>query len=84
MTEIEMRNVEVMYFKSSGKYYTTSSFRVYAELPDYKIYEMMREWNKGLTGNSLPGLMSHIWNGYILVTPADGVPALLDFTDEQS
>lgn len=81
---MNLRDVEIIYFKSSGKYYTTAKFQVVDSMPDFAIRSLLREWNRGKTKNSLPGLVSITWEGYMLVTPSDGVPAILDFTHENN
>lgn len=74
------RVVDLVYFKPSGKYYSQGSYTSDLEW-DYQIYGEIRKWGKGSL--SLPGLISTEWDGYILVTPKDGVPALIDCGGEQ-
>jgi len=43
------------------------------------VYAEVRQFQKlGI----LPGISSGKWEGYILVQPVEGVPALLDFSHE--
>lgn len=71
--------VELTYFKPSGKYYCEGSY--FSDLDwHFEIYEEVKKMN--FTGK-LPDLDSGTWDGYILVTPENGTPALIDNTREQ-
>lgn len=73
-----MKKVKLTYFKSSGKYYTEGVYNSDQEF-NFDIYPEVRAWAVGsLTLGHLPGLSSRTWQGYILVEPLDGVPALID------
>lgn len=71
-----MKKVHLTYFKPSGKYYGEGEYTTALEY-SYDIYPEVRNMKKG----DFPGLSeSVLWNGYILVRPENGVPALIDLT----
>lgn len=73
-----MKKVKLTYFKDNGKYYSVGEYESSFDF-DYDIYTEVRVWAGGLENlGSLPGLSSHSWDGYVLVSPVDGVPALID------
>lgn len=72
-----MRAVKLTYFKKHGKYYTDETYISEYNF-DYDIYTEIRLWHVVEDGNNLPGLSTNSWDGYILVQPEDGVPALID------
>ena len=68
-----MKKVHLTYFKGSGKYYCEGEYESEHQL-DFYIYSQVRDFN---ILQKLPGLSTGRWEGYILVVPEDGVPALL-------
>ena len=79
-----MKKIKLTYFKDSGKYYSDGEYESEHEF-DFNIYKEVMEWANGsLTFEHLPGLSSRVWWGYILVQSDDGVPAIIDVTEEKS
>lgn len=75
-----MKTVKLTYFKPSGKFYCHGEFQSAHEF-DFEIYPYIREWAMGLSTvnkNPLPGLSTKSWDGYILVSGEEVVPALVD------
>ncbi len=69
--------VRLTYFKGSGKYYCDGVYKsTHTFDTSWLIYAEVRTFQQS---GILPGLSSGKWDGYILVQPLDGVPALLDF-----
>ena len=71
-----MTKVKLTYFKSRGKYYDHSEYETDRENP-WEIYHEVRNW-WSFHNYEMPGRTSQHWDGYILVEPEDGVPALID------
>ena len=72
------KQVELVYYKDSGKYYTQDIY--FSDWTfDFDIFSEVRLKAKN---KWLPGLESGSWTGYILVKPLDGVTALIDLTGE--
>ena len=73
--------VKLTYFKKSGKYYTEAEYdSEYKTREDWLVFQEVSLFQRD---RKLPGLSSGTWNGYVLVSPLYGVPALLDFTSEE-
>lgn len=72
--EISGRDVALTYFTNTGKYYADGKYNSRYEY-DFEIYREVKE----MTEDSfpLPGLLSERWDGYILVEPENGVPAIV-------
>lgn len=64
-----MRKIHLTYFKPSGKYYSEGEYNS-DQLYEWEIYDEVRKMQK------YPGLMGG-WEGYILVSPENGVPAIV-------
>jgi len=70
-----MRNVELEYYKPSGKYYSGGSYES-SVLPyhDWEIYAEVREMKKE---KKLPGLVEGCDEFHILITGSNVVPHLI-------
>lgn len=82
--EVELASpvVELIYFKETGKYYTSGSFSFVGSPSHGEIVHQVRYW-KARFDTDLPGLNCPVWEGYILVTPQREdlkIPHLLDLT----
>ena len=64
--------VTIIYFKSSGKFYTDDEFNY--DGPWYEVGDYVRTRN---ATHSLPGLQSGIWDGPILVNSEEAYPVLI-------
>ena len=78
-----MTKVNLTYFKPSGKYYTSGAYNSEFTLGIY-IYKEIEFWSNKVDLGPLPGLSSQYWDGYILVEPEDGVPAIVNFCDDSN
>lgn len=78
-----MTKVNLTYFKPSGKYYTSGSYFSEQSMA-YNIYVEVEEWRRYFHKEDLPGLNVDSWEGYILVSPENNVPCLLDFCDHEN
>lgn len=81
----EAMNVQVTYFKRSGKYYTHCAWSV----PDDLLHHHVVAKFRGLATNGGPGAMpglgggSEGWEGYVLLLVGD-VPHVLDLHREEA
>lgn len=64
-----MRKIHLTYFKPSGKYYSEGDYTS-EHLHEWMIYDEVLKMEK------YPGLVGG-WEGFILVQPEDGAPAIV-------
>lgn len=60
--------VELVYFRESGKYYTTAQVTVGPEHDWFQLQGMVQAILRSPNIQN-PGLSTHIWDGSILITP---------------